>query len=357
MADFDHLLKTLAERIPDQISLLQTEEATKNALIMPFIQALGYNVFDPREVIPEYTADIRGGNSEKVDYAILQGGLPIMIFECKSADVSLNDRHRGQLHSYFAAQMHFAPDKRARIGILTNGYVYEFYTDIDAENVMDKTPFWVVDFREGLDDDKIDKLSYLSKDSFEVEYVKTAAEELKYVNEMKVELRTQLQGPGDDLVRILSPANARLNKFKPYAKRAIDEFFREYRESMVSSAPNFPGTDGIESVQSIVQEQTEQREGVVTTQEEIEAFETVKSILKDTIDGSRLSINDTQQYCSIIVDNKRRNYTICQFDFKETVKYLVTFDNERKTERNRLNSLSDINEYAEVLRERALSLA
>ncbi len=36
-------------------------------MVMPFINALGYNVFDPLEVVPEYTADVGIKRGEKVD--------------------------------------------------------------------------------------------------------------------------------------------------------------------------------------------------------------------------------------------------------------------------------------------------
>src|SRR4051812_29387574 len=105
-------LKALSARLNTTKSLIQTEEATKNAMVMPFIQILGYNVFDPTEVTPELVADIGTKKGEKVDYAILRDGRPIMLFECKRCGGELNINHAGQLFRYFHVTA-------ARFGVLT----------------------------------------------------------------------------------------------------------------------------------------------------------------------------------------------------------------------------------------------
>jgi predicted type IV restriction endonuclease len=121
--DFIDRIRELASRAPKQLPHIQTEEATKNALVMPFIGALGYNVFDPTEVTPELTADVGIKKGEKVDYAILQDGQPIMLFECKWHGAELKDGHASQLYRYFSVT-------HARFGVLTNGIIYRFFTDL-----------------------------------------------------------------------------------------------------------------------------------------------------------------------------------------------------------------------------------
>ena len=341
MADFQSSITNLAANIPERIGLAKTEEATKISCVNPFLRALGYDTEDLTEVVPEHTADVRGGNSEKVDYAIILNGQPIMLLECKAANTNLSPSHRGQLRSYFVSMV------EARIGVLTNGAVYEFFTDVDIENMMDDTPFWTIDLRDELDDDKITTLNHFTKNVFDVDAIKNIAEELKYVDAMKATLQKQLQGPGDELVRLLAPPHARLEKFRPYAKRAIEEIFRGVRESMIAGAPSI-----FTAVESSEPEQT-RRAGVETTDEEREAFEIVKTVLQDTIDGTRLSMNDTLYYCGIIVDSNTRQ-TICRLRFGARVKNIGLFGNEGNENRNnRLASLSDINDYAEQLRSRA----
>ncbi len=143
-------IQAIAAGIPGQIEHLQTEEATKIALIMPFIKALGYNVFDPTEVVPEYTADFGIKKGARVDYAIMKDGKPIILFECKSADVNLDDMHTAQLAGYFAAT-------DARFAVLTNGVIYRFHSDLDKSNKMDLKPFLEIDMLE-LDNELLHEL-------------------------------------------------------------------------------------------------------------------------------------------------------------------------------------------------------
>ncbi len=341
MADFQSSITNLAANIPERIRLAQTEEATKTSCINPFIRALGYDTEDLTEVVPEYTADVRGGNSEKVDYAIFIDSQPVMLFECKAANVNLSDVHRGQLKGYFVSKV------EARIGVLTNGAVYEFFTDIDDANVMDDTPFWSVDISEELDDDAVEILRCFSKGDFDIGEIKTMAEELKYVKVMKDNLREQLKDPSEPFVRAILPENTRYNgsKFPPIAKRVATELLREIILQSASSVSDVLSGDS----------ETNRTESgdIVTTVEEIEAFGIIKTILRSTIEDSRLSLNDTKYYCGIIVDSNTRQ-TICRLRFGTRVKNIGLFDNEgNETRNNRLTSLSDINDYAEQLRSRA----
>ena len=133
-ADFSDRIRDLAERVLQQRSNIVTEEATKHAFTLPFIQELGYNVFDPSEVTPELVADVGLKKGEKVDYAVLKDGKPIMIFECKAHDCNLKDAQYSQLFRYFHVT-------DTRFAVLTNGVQYWFFTDLDATNKMDQQHF------------------------------------------------------------------------------------------------------------------------------------------------------------------------------------------------------------------------
>lgn len=134
--EFIEKINQLKERAITLRDNLQTEEATKNALVMPFLNALGYDVFNPLEVVPEYIADSRLKKDEKVDYAIMKDGAPIILLECKKVDNDKLDvkKHAGQLFKYFTAS-------KAKFIILTNGIVYKFFSDIEEQNILDKEPF------------------------------------------------------------------------------------------------------------------------------------------------------------------------------------------------------------------------
>src|ERR1043165_5481568 len=124
--EFKNAIKQLGDRVAKMKNQILTEEATKNAFIMPFIQTLGYDVFNPLEVVPEFIADIGIKKGEKVDYAIVRDGHPIILIECKHWSADL-DPHNSQLFRYF----HTTP---AKFGILTNGIFFRFYTDLVLPN-------------------------------------------------------------------------------------------------------------------------------------------------------------------------------------------------------------------------------
>lgn len=189
--------QALAMKIRQQKASIETEEATKNAFVMPFIgNVLGYDVFDPTEVIPEFTADVCTKKGEKVDYAIAVGGQVQVLVEVKKIGDPLRLEHASQLFRYFSAT-------KARIAILTNGESYEFYTDLDAPNLMDSKPYLVLDFS-NIDETLLPELAKLAKDTFDLESVISAAGELKYVGQLKRILAAQFKQPEDEWVRFLT---------------------------------------------------------------------------------------------------------------------------------------------------------
>ena len=137
--DFIDQLKQFSKRVESMKDSIQTEEATKTAIIMPFFAMLGYDVFNPQEFVPEFTADVGIKKGEKVDYAIIKEGEPVILIECKSIQENL-DRHDSQLFRYFGTTT-------AKFAILTNGLIYRFYTDLDSPNKMDDDPLQFGEFR------------------------------------------------------------------------------------------------------------------------------------------------------------------------------------------------------------------
>lgn len=174
--DFADQVKILSKRVDTLKNQIQTEEATKTSFIMPFFQLLGYDVFNPLEFVPEYTADVGIKKGEKVDYAILNDGEPVILVEAKWCGESL-DKHGGQLFRYFGTT-------KAKFGILTNGFEYRFFTDLDEQNKMDQKPFFVFDITQIKEQD-ITELKKFHKASFDIDAVFSAAEDLKYSNQVK----------------------------------------------------------------------------------------------------------------------------------------------------------------------------
>ena len=166
-------LASLAETAKRVTQTLETEEATKTALILPFLMALDYNVFDPTEVVPEYQADIGVKAHERVDYALLRDGDPIILIEAKQVNVRLDDeRHLTQLFRYWNATP-------AKVGILTNGIEYRFYGDTDQDNLMDSKPFLTVNITKMSPRD-VASVSAFSKYNYNLEDTAKLSEELYY---------------------------------------------------------------------------------------------------------------------------------------------------------------------------------
>lgn len=175
---------------------IETEEATKTAMVMPFIMALGYDVFNHEEVVPEFTADYGVKKGEKVDYAIKIKGKPAILFECKANGDQLDISRCSQLSRYFA-------NSDARIGVLTDGTTYKFYTDLEQPNKMDQRPFMIFDFL-AVDEQLIPELKKLHKSNFDLETTLSTASELKYTREIKKIFAAETESPSEDMVRLFT---------------------------------------------------------------------------------------------------------------------------------------------------------
>ncbi|MEG1313977.1 MAG: type I restriction endonuclease, partial [Bacilli bacterium] len=169
-------LYSLSERIEKISQQIKSEEGTKQSLILPFFQILGYDVFNPSEFCPEFDADYGIKKGEKVDYAVLIDDEPILLIEAKACNDNL-EKHGSQLFRYFNSS-------KARFGVLTNGIKYRFYTDLDEVNKMDKKPFFEVDLS-NLNDTQISYLKNFERDALDVDSILSTAEELKYSSLIK----------------------------------------------------------------------------------------------------------------------------------------------------------------------------
>lgn len=355
--DFIDEIRELAERALDLKEVLETEEATKNALIMPFIRLLGYDVFDPHEVVPEYTADVGTKRGEKVDYAIFKNDSPAILFECKAAGVDLDKEHASQLFRYFSAI------QEVRFGVLTNGIAYRFFSDIEAANRMDDKPFLelnLLDIRESL----VEQLKKFTKANFDVDSILSTASELKYMREIKHILAMEYESPTEDFVRFCitnvyfrSKTQTVIEQFAPVAKRAFHQFVNDILNERLKSAlgGEVAPVSAPDSGQPDVAQDAEDREGddlIVTTEEEWEAFFAVKSILYGVVDLSRVTIRDRISYCGILLDDNGRK-PICRLHFNRSQKYLETFTfdgTDRQGTRVLIDSVNDIYQYADQLK-------
>lgn len=345
--DFAERVRELAARIPVQREHIRTEEACKNAFVMPFINALGYNVFDPREVTPELVADVGVKKGEKVDYAILKDGKPIILFECKGCDCNLDVAHASQLYRYFSVT-------DARFGVLTNGIVYRFFSDLDAANKMDSKPFLEVNLL-ALDDSVLAELAKFSKTAFNVETILATASALKYTKEIKRILLGELQQPSEDMVRLFlsrvygGRATAAIREqFGELVKRALNEFVSDrVRERLMNALES---ETPVQAAAPAQQEELVGEEERGTTEEEILGWNIVRAILAELVDLRRVALRDQQSYCAILFDNNNRR-PICRLHFNSAKrKYLGLFDENRTETRVPLEDIPDIYKHASHLK-------
>lgn len=347
--DFKDSLKQLSERILTLKDNILTEEATKNALIMPFINALGYDVFNPLEVMPEMTCDIAMKKGEKIDYAIMKDGEPILLIECKHWAQDLN-LHDNQLIRYFNVS-------KAKFGLLTNGIIYKFYTDLIEPNKMDLKPFLEVDITD-LKDNQIEELKKFHKSYFDIDNILSSASELKYMNELKNVLSNEFNSPSPDFVKYFAKqvydgviTAKLLEQFTHLTKKSISTYINDLISERLKSA--LKTEVGIEQrefdkPQEIVQ--TDDKEDkIITTEEEIESYLIVKSMLRPIVDISRVVYRDAQTYFAILLDDNNRK-PICRMYFNGlTKKYIATFDENKKETKHEISSLDDIYNYSKEL--------
>jgi predicted type IV restriction endonuclease len=352
-------LRQLATRIAAVKDTIQTEEATKNAMVMPLIQMLGYNVFDPFEVTPELIADHGTKKGEKVDYAILKEGKPIILFECKKVGSVLDFNHAGQLSRYFHTTA-------ARFGVLCNGISYWFFTDLDEPNKMDSKPFFefnLLEFRER----DVEELKKFTKSAFDIDAVLTTANELKYTRSIQQKIAQIVAAPPEDFVRSVAQeligskrfTQTLKDQFTIITKRAFEQLISERINERLKGAMSTEALTVLEQLpQSMAKPENPEavdETTVVTTPEELEGFHIVKSILRKSGLSKRLGMRDAQSYCVILLDDSNRK-TVCRLRFNNVSKLRLGLVDGEKEETIDLASVDDLHDHAERIEKRALSL-
>lgn len=356
--DFSDRVNSHAKRVVELKGHCSSEEAAKSSLIMPFLQLLGYDAFDPRVVVPEFAADVGTKKGERVDYALKRDGDVIILIEAKAVGDPLDGGKAAQLHRYF----HGLPS--AKIAILTDGVVYKFFTDLDKPNIMDERPFMVFDFA-NVDEALIPELKKLCNDCFDVEEALSAALDLKYLSHFKKIIVSEITAPSDELVKLFAkrfytrPVTASLlESFRAHVVTAFEHNINSIIAARLrgaisgNAAANAKQPDTATLETEVPEEvETAKTRDVETTVEEWEGYFIIKAILRKVVDVKRIAMRDTLSYCGILLDDNNRK-PVCRLHFNSpTVKYLETFGPDKKGTRHRIEQLDDIFKYAEQLRE------
>lgn len=346
--DFKDAIKQLSDRVEKLKENILTEEATKNALIMPMLQALGYDVFNPFEVMPEFICDIGTKKGEKIDYAIMSNNEPILLIECKHWTQELT-LHDNQLLRYF----HVSP---AKFGLLTNGIVYRFYTDLETQNKMDEKPFLEINLLD-LKSHQIDELKKFHKAYFDVDNILSSASELKYTRELKVVINNEFTSPSPEFVKLIAKqiydgmiTPKILDQFTMLVRKSISGLISDTISERLKTALKTESSDNEIEKQDEPINIDGKDAGIITTEEELEGFMIVKAILREVVDINRVFYRDAQTYFAILFDDNNRK-PICRLYFNGGKKYIATFDEDKKEIKNYIESLNDIYNYCAQLKE------
>jgi len=341
--ELNNQLKSLADKINQLKDKIETEESTKHAFVLPFINILGYDTFDPTEVVPEFTADLGLKKGEKVDYAIIQNNEPILIIECKNWKENLSV-HGSQLFRYFHVS-------KTRFALLTNGIVYQFFTDLDEKNKMDQKPFLEFDIT-NLKDNVINEIAKFHKSSFDVNNIVNNASSLKYIQEIRKQINNELTNPSNEFVKLF--AN------KVYAGRLTEKVMEEFKDLVQKGFSQFVSEKINDRLNAALNKEAKQQEEeqveitdetkVLTTDEELEGYRIVVAILRRTLPTHRIVSRDTQSYFGILLDDNNRK-PLCRLHLNSGKKYLGLFNNNKTENRQPINSIDEIYSFEKELLE------
>lgn len=318
------------------------------ALIAPFIQALGYDIFNPAEVKPEFSADLPGiKQGERVDYAVLEDGQPKILVEAKPYTTDLKTAEMGQLSRYFQAT-------NARIGILTNGQSFLFFSDLDKPNLMDERPFAEIDLSD-LRSAPLEQIKQMSKAMFDIDTLLSTAERLKYLRGVKEQLKAELTDPSEWLVKEMASrvhsakrtSSQLLDKFKPIVIDAIKAYINDRINERLSSAMEVDKAQP-EPDPEVSEPESSDENAIVTTQDELEGLYIIRAICASDVEPSRLTEKDTKSYCNVLLD-KNSWKSIVRMHFNGAQKRLEIFD-ETEPRMVPLESLSGIYQLADRIR-------
>lgn len=344
--DFAQRVKDLSARSRHASQHAITEEATKTSVVLPFIQALGFDVFNLEEVVPEFIADVGIKKGEKIDFAITVGGRTAILIEVKPITTPLGQAQYSQLYRYFSTV-------EARLAILINGREIWFFSDIDEKNRMDKKPFFTFDLQ-NYDERQVTELARFQKAGFDVDAILDAASNLKYVKAAAAHLAKQLSEPDDETVKFFGRqiyegtlTKGAVEMLRPAIQAALDEVVRNRIQERLNVT--FGKEAAAESEKKSVE--VELPSDFVTTDEEMQAFYIVRAIGSRAVPVSRITMRDAKSYCSIFLDDNNRK-PLCRLYFNgKTSKSIGVFSPQpEKTEvKHSIEDLSDIYRHSDAL--------
>lgn len=321
----ENKIKDFTDSIDDKLAHIDTEETTKIALILPFLRLLGYDTTNPGEVRAEYTADIGGKKGEKIDLAILDDGKPVVFIECKTVNDKLNDAHTSQLYRYFSIT-------DVKIGILTNGIKYKFFTS-SVDNRMDEKSFLDIDLRNMTKKD-LKELEKFVKNNLNIDEVINRAESLKYKNEIKKCLLKELEHPSDDFIKVIGK-QVYDGILTPNMKEKFGKIIVSVNSEIINDMVDKRLKEAVEQApdndEEIDEVQIEEKDHIDISQEEYDGFDILRAIVSDLIPADRIAMRKRKKYLTILLDDNQ-NYPVCRLHFNNSKNLkLELFDSFKKS--------------------------
>lgn len=345
--DFSQRVADLANRSRHAASHALTEEATKTSVVLPFIQMLGFDVFNLEEVIPEFVADVGIKKGEKIDFALRIDNKIAILLEVKPITMSLGSAQFSQLYRYFAVA-------EARLAILTNGREFWFFSDIDQPNKMDARPFFIFDVQ-GYDESQVGELSRFQKNIFAIDAILEAASNLSKVKAAAAFLKKQLAAPDDEFVRLIGRqidtrnlTKSVIEELRPTVQSALDVVIRDRIQDKlgVTFAQEAPAKIPPQTEPDPPDVELAHTDEIETTAEEQLAFMIVRAIGSRLVPVERITIRDAKSYCAVFMDDNNRR-PICRFYFNtKSVKAIGLFDETKAETRHQVAGPNDIFKFA-----------
>jgi len=313
-----------------------TEETTKQALILPFLDILGFSPFDPTRVKAEYTADLPGlKTNERVDYALFSDAHPVMFVEAKPFTEKITN-HTGQLARYFNAT------PGVTIAAISNGREWRFYTDLKQQNIMDSDPFLVVDFHD-LSDTDSEQLYHFRYDQFHPESLRTFAEDRMLLSIFQDAIESCLREVDQDFVRLIA---IRAN----LAPKLTAKFLESITPLVKQSVAGAMGNMVVNGLNTLPATQVENKSAdlsvveidedlvdpanpkIVTTAAERKISYIVREVLSGLVEPGEIVGKDTESYYSVLYQGKVNRWILRYQGDKQrpTVQFIVALTEERK---------------------------
>lgn len=324
LADALNDIRARIEKFGDD---LDNEEITKDVLIRPMIQALGYDSSDPTQIKAEFSVTLPKGGRGRADYVIFHNGQPAIVMECKALGVPLDQKIQQQMLQYARALGVFA-------GIVTDGDTYLCFANVDDEVTIDSRYYYDLTLSDPQDDDE-QALVPLTKARFFRKQLHEQVAALMSVLDQEDLFNKVLNDPAlfEEILRL----------------GGIEDATARNRESVALA----------DSLQQIVLRAVEnvakgdvESPAVVTTDDEFDAYLLCKGMLHGVIDPDRVHFRDSKTYASVLIDDNNRK-PVCRFHFNGRLKHVGTFDADKQETRHAIEDIDDLLKFARAIRSTA----